>query len=106
MPCTVLESLEDFNVVLKEAGGKLVILDFHAVWCGPCKIISPVFEDLSGEYTDVVFCKVDVDDATDIAEKYKITCMPTFLFFKNGDQVGTITGASEAKLKQMIKQLQ
>ncbi|CAG5959817.1 unnamed protein product [Menidia menidia] len=60
-----VENLEDFNKILKEAGEKLVVVDFTATWCGPCKQIGPKFEDLSKqpENSNVVFLKVDVDEA-------------------------------------------
>lgn len=72
---------------LEEAGDKLVIIDFFATWCGPCKVISPQFEELSNELTDIVFLKIDVDDNEDIAAEYEISSMPTFIFIKNGKPV-------------------
>ncbi|KAE8632694.1 hypothetical protein XENTR_v10001638 [Xenopus tropicalis] len=84
-----VESLDEFQNILKEAGDKLVVVDFTATWCGPCKMISPVFEKLSVENPDVVFIKVDVDDAQDVAAHCDVKCMPTFHFYKNGQKVCT-----------------
>nr|2YOI_A Chain A, LECA THIOREDOXIN [synthetic construct]2YOI_B Chain B, LECA THIOREDOXIN [synthetic construct] len=93
---------EEFEAILSEAD-KLVVVDFFATWCGPCKMIAPFFEELSEEYPDkVVFIKVDVDEVPDVAAKYGITSMPTFKFFKNGKKVDELVGANQEKLKQMI----
>ena len=67
--------------------GKLVVIDFFATWCGPCKMISPKIEAMAGEMSNVVFLKVDVDEAEDVAEEYNISAMPTFIFLKNGQKV-------------------
>ncbi|XP_042861898.1 thioredoxin-2-like [Penaeus japonicus] len=93
----------DFNKQLSEAGSKLVVIDFYATWCGPCKMIAPKLEEMSQSMSDVVFLKVDVDECEDIAADNQITCMPTFLFMKNGQKVETLTGANEAKLREIIQ---
>ena len=67
--------------------GKLVVIDFFATWCGPCKMISPKIEAMAGEMSNVVFIKVDVDEAEDVAQEYNISAMPTFVFLKNGQKV-------------------
>lgn len=72
---------------IEEAGGKLVVIDFHATWCGPCKVIGPKFEELAAIHDSVVFVKVDVDECEDIATEYDISSMPTFKFVKNGQVV-------------------
>ncbi|KAK1175786.1 thioredoxin-like [Acipenser oxyrinchus oxyrinchus] len=92
----------EFEEALKDAGSMLVIVDFTATWCGPCKMISPVFEKLAEEHKDVVFLKVDVDDAQDVAEMCKVNSMPTFQFFKNGQKVDDFSGANKDKLLEML----
>ena len=63
-----------------------VVLDFLAVWCGPCKMLSPVLEELAAEYRDRVrFCKVNVDDEPELSARFSIASIPTLLFFKNGE---------------------
>jgi len=72
---------------------KLVLVDFWAVWCGPCKMIAPVIEELSQERNDVFFAKVDVDNSPTTASKYGIMSIPTLAIFKDGKIVDTIVGA-------------
>merc|ERR1712055_85046 len=96
-------SKDDFDGQMKQAGGKLVVVDFFAVWCGPCKMIAPKLEAMDAEMADVVFLKVDVDECEELAMEYQISCMPTFLFFKNGEKVATFSGANEAKIKETIE---
>merc|ERR1712223_1496403 len=70
----------DLQSQLAAAGGKLVVIDFFATWCGPCKMIAPKIEQMAGEMVNVVFLKVDVDEAEDVAQEYNISAMPTFVF--------------------------
>ncbi|XP_057654315.1 thioredoxin-2-like [Diorhabda carinulata] len=93
----------DLQTKLVEAGEKLVVIDFSASWCGPCKMISPKVEELSLEYTDVIFIKVDVDDFEDIAMEYNVSSMPTFVFIKNNLIVNSFSGANYDKLKAVIE---
>jgi len=89
--------------VLSSAKDKLVVIDFHATWCGPCHAIAPKFESLSKEYRQVVFCKCDVDAASDVAQTYSVSAMPTFVFVKNGTKVDMVRGADPRALENNIK---
>ncbi len=80
----------------------LLVVDFHAPWCGPCRAISPAFEKLAKETLDVCFIKVDVDEVEEVAALCEVNCMPTFHFYKNGTLVTDFSGANEASLKQSI----
>ncbi|KAM4051144.1 thioredoxin [Anomaloglossus baeobatrachus] len=100
-----IENMEQFKTALCEAGDKLVVVDFTATWCGPCKMIGPFFDAMSTKYTDVVFLKVDVDDAADVAADCDIKCMPTFHFYKNGNRVHEFSGANQASLEQKVQEL-
>ncbi|XP_069818213.1 thioredoxin-like isoform X2 [Dendropsophus ebraccatus] len=95
----------EFDGVMSEAGDKLVVIDFTATWCGPCKMIGPFFDGLSAKYPDVVFIKVDVDDAQEIASNCDIKCMPTFQFYKNGKRVHEFSGANKATLEEKVQEL-
>jgi thioredoxin 1 len=76
-------------------------------WCGPCKMIAPLFEDLSEEYSDsnVIFVKIDVDTNVESAAKYGVSAMPTFVFLKDGEVVDRLMGANPTKLQEMIEEL-
>merc|ERR1711909_34565 len=92
----------DFTVKLAEAGGKLVVVDFFATWCGPCVHIAPVLEEMSKEMGDVVFLKVDVDKCEELSEEYKVEAMPTFILIKGGVKVADMRGANEEKLRALV----
>ena len=99
----VLETKEEFDKLLKDAGDKLVVLDFTATWCGPCQRIAPVYEKMADELEEVaVLAKVDVDANSETAEACSISCMPTFQLFQNGSLVDKLEGASEEKLRALI----
>jgi len=73
---------------------KLVIVDFWAVWCGPCRMLSPLLDEVEEEMADkITVVKVNVDDADEIAMRYRIMSIPTLLFFKNGQIVDKTVGA-------------
>lgn len=80
---------EDLEVLKK--GGK-VIVDFYADWCGPCKMLGSVLEEISIERKDIKIIKVNVDKHEDIAEKYQIMMIPKVLVYKDGEQINDLTG--------------
>ena len=75
---------ENFNGEVLENNGK-VIVDFYADWCGPCKMMSPVIDNIAEETENVKVCKLNVDDAQDIAGEYGIMSIPTIIIFENGE---------------------
>lgn len=77
--------------VLEKKG--LVLVDFHAEWCGPCKMTDPIIEELSKEMKDVSFAKVDVDQENEIAQEYNVSSIPSFYIFKDGKLVSQFVGA-------------
>ena len=83
--------ITDSNYKEVLAEGKPVVVDFWAPWCGPCKMFSPVFEDVEKEH-DFNFIKVDVDKYSEIARKYGVMSIPTVILFKDGMEVKRYTG--------------
>ena len=69
-----------------------VLVDFWADWCGPCKMIGPIFEEVAGELTNAKFTKVNVDECPNLAGKYRVASIPTIMVFKNGVPVDTLVG--------------
>merc|ERR1711931_52989 len=101
---TIVESEEQFNTAI--AGDILVVVDFFATWCGPCKMIAPKLESMSKEMAGkVVFLKVDVDDLEDLAAAQEVKAMPTFAFFKGGKKLESFAGANEQKIRETIDRL-
>jgi len=97
-----IHTVDEFNNAITAAGTKLVIIDFSATWCGPCKAIAPVFAQLSHKYPNIVFLKVDVDEITQIADAAGVRGVPTFVFMKNAVKVESFSGADGNKLETTI----
>ncbi len=101
-------NLTDSNYTELLNSGKPVLLDFWAEWCGPCRAITPIVEELATEYEGkAIIAKCDVDSSSKVAMKYGIRNIPTILFFKNGEvvdkQVGMTTKAAlVAKLNALL----
>ena len=82
----------DFDSVVKQSS-KTVLVDFWASWCGPCRMIAPVLEEVAAERPDVKVCKVNVDEEQELAISYGVSSIPTLLVFKNGQVVKQSVGA-------------
>ena len=81
-----------------------VLIDFYADWCGPCKILSPIVEEVSSQYEDVKFVKIDIDSNQDIANDYMITSIPTLVYIKNGEEQNRVLGAvDKATVETLIE---
>ena len=76
---------------------KPVLVDFFATWCGPCKMIAPTIEEVAEEREDVKVCKIDVDQAQELAIRYKVASIPTLMVFSGGDVVKQALGAMPKK---------
>ncbi|MDC0168566.1 thioredoxin [Candidatus Nitrosopelagicus sp.] len=82
---------ENFNQEMQN--NDLLLVDFWAEWCGPCKSMHPIFTRMAKKYKSVRFARVNVDNAQDIAMKYGVQSIPTFIMFKNGEIANTMVGA-------------
>ncbi|XXG56257.1 hypothetical protein AAC387_Pa03g3724 [Persea americana] len=99
-------SIEDWKSQFAQGASskKLVVVDFTASWCGPCRFIAPVVADLAKKLHDVIFLKVDVDELKDVSEEWAVEAMPTFLFLKEGKEVDKLVGAKKEELQKLIEQ--
>lgn len=80
-----------------------VLVDFFATWCGPCKMQSPIVDELSEKHPEVKFCKLDVDQSPQIAADYQVMSIPTLILFKNGKALHKVVGLqSKEALEQLI----
>lgn len=96
-----LENEQDFFELINN---KLVLVDFYATWCGPCRMISPIIDEVAKETTDLMVVKVDVDKYPNIATKYGIMSIPTLKVFKNGKEEKTSIGYIEKDdIKDLLK---
>jgi len=92
---------KDFDKVIET--GK-VLIDCYATWCGPCKMLSPIIDELSKEYEDISFYKLDVDQAEEISMRYGIMSIPTLLIFEDGKLIKTMVGfRSREDLEEFLK---
>jgi len=101
-----IASPKQFSDLLQSS--QIVVTDFYADWCGPCKTIAPLYEQLSASLSrpnHITFVKVNVDTQKEIASKYAVTAMPTFMIFKSGQVVEKVKGADPRKLQDVVKKL-
>lgn len=99
----VIRTSEFRNRVENREG--IVLVDFYATWCGPCKMLSPVFESIGNEMMERAdFFKVDIDQSMEISEKYQISTVPTLIIFKNGREIDRLFGfIPKEHLRQKIE---
>ncbi|KAL3835285.1 hypothetical protein ACJIZ3_010021 [Penstemon smallii] len=83
---------------------RLAIISFMATWCGPCRYMSPEYTSLAVKYPKVVFLKVDIDEATNVAMAYKVSSIPNFFFVKEGKQIDQLVTVDKNTLEEKIAQ--
>lgn len=98
--------LSEANFDRLVSGSNVTFVDFWAVWCGPCKVMEPIVERLAAKIGGVTFGKLNVDEHPEIATKYEVQSIPTFMIFKNGAPVDAVIGTiPEAALEQRIRKV-
>ncbi|VVC00535.1 putative Thioredoxin [uncultured archaeon] len=103
-----MQELTDADFGKFISGAKPAVVDFWAPWCGPCRFASPIFDELSKEFSGKMdFAKMNIDDNSETPTKFGVFSIPTFLIFKSGELVGEIHGAMQKpefreKLKEFI----
>lgn len=86
-----VKSISEFNKIINDE--KLTVVDFFANWCGPCKMLAPVFASVENDYSDKAnFIKLDIDQLNEVSSQYDVQSIPTIIFFKNGNEVGRNVG--------------
>lgn len=100
----LLHYLDDKNFTETVASG-LVLVDFYADWCGPCRMIAPIIEELAQELAGkVIIAKVDIENAQEVTASYEVTSIPTLILFKEGKEVKRIVGVRDKEaLKKIIE---
>ena len=84
-----INKVEEFENAIKEG---VVLADFFATWCGPCKMLSPLLEEVANENPNITILKIDVDELGQLASRFGVQAIPTLVLFKNGQQVATKLG--------------
>ncbi len=93
---------QNFNEIVLESNVP-VLVDFFATWCGPCRMIAPLLEEIAAEHSEYKIVKIDVDEEPDLATRFGIMSIPTLMVFKNGELVSTTMGAQpKAKLLALL----
>ncbi|XP_015580561.1 thioredoxin H-type isoform X2 [Ricinus communis] len=101
---SLITTKESWDQKLSEASkdGKIVLANFSATWCGPCRMIAPFYRELSEKYPSIMFLLIDVDELADFSSSWDIKATPTFFFLRDGQQLDKLVGANKPELQKKI----
>lgn len=101
---SIITTKESWELKMEEAKreNKIIIANFSATWCGPCKMIAPFYSELSEKHPSLMFLLIDVDEMTDFSTSWDIKATPTFFFLQDGKQVDKLVGANKPELQKKI----
>lgn len=98
--------IEELMQILESSEHKIIIVDFYADWCGPCKRLDPILVNFQENNEDILILKIDIDESPSAAEKFEITSIPNLIFFVNGIENGRHTGImSEEELQETVERM-
>ncbi|KAL4190032.1 hypothetical protein AMTRI_Chr08g210000 [Amborella trichopoda] len=100
----VITGRESWDAKISEASSndKILVANFSASWCGPCRVIAPFYGELSERYPNLVYLMIDVDEMSELSSSWDIQATPTFIFFKAGKQIDKLVGANKPELEKKI----
>ncbi|KAL7717647.1 Thioredoxin [Entamoeba marina] len=102
-PYVTVTDVNEFNKIIQT--NDRVVVDFSATWCGPCKMIAPVFQQLAADYSQIKCVKIDINESPMITQSHNIKSIPTFLFYRQGVQVSQFSGADKGRLQKEFSHL-
>ena len=103
MPLLDLTLKSELEELTEKSAGILLILDFYATWCSSCAKVMPGFLQMTKEFPNVTFLKIDVDEADDLCEDYQIAATPTFIFMKDSQVLDSYNGTDEDRIRSLIQ---
>lgn len=93
----------DFNDII--TSNKLVVVDFFATWCGPCRALSPYIDELATNHHNILFAKANIDETSAMANELDVKSLPCVIIFENGKEINRVVGFNKAKLQAIIENL-
>ncbi len=102
MPVKHIHSPQEFYQYINGSPGRIVVVKYSTTWCRPCKIIAPLYEELSNQYPNMVFLHVDLDELQMLSEASSIGSVPTFNFYLNGQVKRSLEGSNQSSLREAV----